>query len=34
VKRLRLGLAMGVQIAVSEFHRYDHRWVGSIRLPF
>jgi hypothetical protein len=25
---------VGVQIAVSEFHRYNHRWIASVRLPF
>jgi hypothetical protein len=33
-ERLHLGLGMGVQIAVSEFHRYNHRWIASVRLPF
>jgi hypothetical protein len=34
VERLHLGLGVGMQIAVSEFRRYNHRWVGSVRLPF
>jgi hypothetical protein len=34
VERLHLGLGVGVQIAVSDFHRYNHRWIGSVRLPF
>jgi hypothetical protein len=33
-ERLHLGLGAGVQIAVSQFHRYDHRWIASVRLPF
>ena len=33
-ERLHLGLGAGVQIAVSEFHRYNHRWIASVRLPF
>jgi hypothetical protein len=33
-ERLHLGLGVGVQIAVSEFHRYNHRVIGSVRLPF
>jgi hypothetical protein len=33
-ERLHLGLGVGVQIAVSEFHRYNHRWIASVRLPF
>jgi hypothetical protein len=33
-ERLHLGLGAGVQIAVSEFHRYNHRWIVSVRLPF
>jgi hypothetical protein len=34
VERLHLGLGVGVQIAVTQFHQYDHRWVASVRLPF
>ena len=33
-ERLHLGLGAGVQIAVTQFHRYNHRWIASIRLPF
>jgi hypothetical protein len=33
-QRLHLGLGAGVQIGVSQFHRYDHRWIASVRLPF
>jgi hypothetical protein len=34
MERLHLGLGAGMQIAVSQFHRYDHRWIASLRLPF
>jgi hypothetical protein len=33
-ERLHLGLGAGVQIAVTQFHQYNHRWIASIRLPF
>jgi hypothetical protein len=33
-ERLHLGLGAGVQIAVSQFHRYNYRWIASVRLPF
>jgi hypothetical protein len=33
-ERLRIGVGVGVQIAVSQFHRYDNRWIASVRLPF
>jgi hypothetical protein len=33
-ERLHLSIGAGVQIAVSEFHRYNYRWIGSVRLPF
>jgi hypothetical protein len=33
-KRLHIGVGAGVQIAVSHFHRYNHRWIASARLPF
>jgi hypothetical protein len=33
-ERLRLSLGAGVQIAVSQFHRYNYRWISSVRLPF
>jgi hypothetical protein len=32
--RLHIGLGVGVQLAVSEFRRYNHRWIASVRLPF
>jgi hypothetical protein len=31
---LHVGFGAGVQIAVSSFHQYDHRWILSIRFPF
>ena len=34
VERLHLGIGGGVQIAATQFHRYDHRWILSVRLPF
>jgi hypothetical protein len=33
-ERLHLGLGAGVQIAVTQFHRYNHRWIASVRVPF
>jgi hypothetical protein len=33
-ERVHLGLGLGIQIAASEFRRYNHRWVASVRLPF
>jgi hypothetical protein len=34
VERLHVGFGAGVQIAVTQFHRYDHRWIASARFPF
>jgi hypothetical protein len=31
---LRVGFGAGVQIAVTSFHQYNHRWIFSIRFPF
>jgi hypothetical protein len=31
---LRLAMAAGDQIAVSQFHTYNHRWMLSVRFPF
>jgi hypothetical protein len=31
---LHLGIGFGVQIAVTPFHQYNHRWIFSIRFPF
>ena len=33
-EKLRVGFGFGVQIAVTSFHQYNHRWIVSIRLPF
>jgi hypothetical protein len=33
-KRVGLAVGGGVQIAVTEFHTYEHNWVTSIRFPF
>ena len=32
--RFRLASAVGVQIAVTQFHSYNHRWMFSTRLSF
>ena len=33
-ERVRFAIGAGVQIAVTEFHQYDHRWILSLRFPF
>jgi hypothetical protein len=33
-ERLHIGVGVGVQIAVSQFRRYNHRVIASVRLPF
>ncbi|HWZ31760.1 MAG TPA: hypothetical protein VNX18_10525 [Bryobacteraceae bacterium] len=33
-ERLHVAFGAGVQIAVTEFHQYNHRWVLSLRFPF
>jgi hypothetical protein len=33
-ERLHLTLGGGVQIAATQFHQYNHRWILSVRLPF
>jgi hypothetical protein len=33
-ERLRFAIGTGVQIAVTEFHQYNHRWNLSLRFPF
>jgi hypothetical protein len=32
--RLRFIFGTGVQIAVTQFHQYNHRWIVSVRFPF
>jgi hypothetical protein len=34
VGRLHLGNGSDVQIGATQFHRYNHRWILSVRLPF
>ena len=34
VRGLRFSTAAGVQIAVTSFHTYNHRWMLSVRFPF
>jgi hypothetical protein len=33
-ERLHLGIGGGVQIALTQFHQYNHRWILSVRFPF
>lgn len=33
-ERLHLGMGVGIQIAATEFHTYNHRWVWTVRFPF
>jgi len=33
-ERLHLSIGGGVQIAVTQFHRDNHRWILSVRFPF
>jgi hypothetical protein len=33
-ERLHLSIGGGVQIAVTQFHQYNHRWIFSVRFPF
>ncbi len=33
-ERLHFAIGTGVQIAVTEFHQYNHRWILSVRFPF
>ncbi len=33
-QRLRFSIGTGVQIAVTQFHQYNHRWILSMRFPF
>jgi hypothetical protein len=32
--KLHIGFGCGMQIAVTQFHEYNHRWIFSIRFPF
>jgi hypothetical protein len=34
VGRLQFFVGGGVQVAVTQFHQYNHRWILSIRFPF
>jgi hypothetical protein len=33
-ERLHLSIGGGLQIAATQFHRYNHRWILSVRFPF
>ncbi len=33
-QRSGVSMGCGVQIAVTQFHTYDHRWISTVRLPF
>jgi hypothetical protein len=33
-ERLHFSFGAGVQIAVTQFHQYNHRWILSVRFPF
>jgi hypothetical protein len=33
-ERVRFGIGAGVQIAATQFHQYNHRWILSVRFPF
>jgi hypothetical protein len=33
-ERLHFAVGAGVQIAVTQFHQYNHRWILSVRFPF
>ena len=33
-ERLHIGVSGGIQIAVTHFHTYNHRWIWSMRFPF
>jgi hypothetical protein len=34
VRGLRFAIAGGLQVAVTRFHTYNHRWMLSVRFPF
>jgi hypothetical protein len=33
-ERLHFGVGGGVQIAATQFHQFNHRWILSVRFPF
>jgi hypothetical protein len=33
-ERLHFSFGTGVQIPVTQFHQYNHRWIVSLRFPF
>ena len=33
-EKLHVAIGFGVQIAVSSFHQFNHRWIVSLRFPF
>jgi len=33
-ERLHLGIGVGIQIAATQFHTYNHRWIWTVRFPF
>jgi hypothetical protein len=33
-ERLRIAVGGGLQVAVTPYHQYDHRWIFSVRFPF
>jgi hypothetical protein len=33
-ERLHFAFGAGVQIAVTQFHQFNHRWILSVRFPF
>ena len=33
-ERLHFAVGGGVQIAVTQFHTFDHHWVWTVRFPF
>ena len=33
-ERLRIAFGFGMQVAVTSFHQFNHRWIFSIRFPF
>jgi hypothetical protein len=33
-ERLHLSIGGGVQIAATQFHQFNHRWIFSVRFPF